>query len=547
MLRSLVMLVLAISPGLPLACADLFEVHLRSGQVTKGELISQDDDKIVVQSSSTSKNGKTMTITMTYKRADIASLVKLDDPVEAYRVRSAAATTAADHAKLAAWCSDMGMGALALEQAERAVELDPGQEACVKLALDAGWVRADGTWVKEADALAAAGKVRFQGRIMTIAEADELKAAAKKHAALADAQKAAEEKGSEVAALDRPEAELRKRSAVVEFELAKARTEVANAEAASAKLAAAKAAADFAQTSLEQARISPPASASANLAAYLYPFSQRAISLQMALATATKTKTTADADLPRLRTAVSTLENEKSGLDRRLNELSAKRETAQKALVQAKSDAAKATDSTTAKPDDHAAKAPPAAPAPAPEEKVSAVASADRPEAELRKRSVALDFELAKTKVEVSAAEAAPQKLAAAKAASDFAQASLEQAKASPPESAAANMAAYLYPFNQRAISLQMALATATKNKSTADADLPRLRGKVSALEEEKSDLERRLNELSAKREAALRAQDQAKSDAAKATGTTTAKPDDHAATASPAAAGQAAPPAATP
>jgi chromosome segregation ATPase len=534
MLRSLVLLVFAIAPGLPLAAADLFEVHLRSGQVARGELVSQDDDKIVVQSSSTSKSGKTMTITLTYKRADIASLVKLDDPLETYRVRTAAATTAGDHAKLAAWCTDMGMGAQALEQAERAVDLDPGQEACVKLALDAGWVRSDGTWVKEADLLAAGGKVRYQGKIMTIAEADELKAAAKKHAAAADAQRTAEEKGSEMAALDRPEAELKKRSQVVEYELAKARNELTFAEAAPQRLAAAKAAADFAQASLDQAKAAPPASAAANLAGYLYPFNQRVISLQMAVTTATKNITTAEADLPKLRGTVSSLENEKSGLDRRLKELSTKRETAQKALDQSKIDAAKATD-TAAKPDDHAAKAPASAPGPAPDEKASAaVASADRPEAELRKRSVALDFELTKAKAEVASAEAAPQKFTAAKAAADFAQASLDQAKASPPDSAAANMAAYLYPFNQHAISMQMALATATKATAAAEADLPRLRGKVSALEDEKSDLERRLNALSAKREADQKALDQATSDAAKAA-------------ASPATSAGAAPPAAKP
>ncbi len=365
MTRSIVLLLLAGAVGLPLWAADLVEVHLRSGQVTKGELVSQDADKIVVKSNSTGKSGKTMSITMTYRRDDIADLIELGDPDETYRKRVAAATTAADHASLAAWCTDNGMGARALEQAERAVDLDPHQEACVKLALDAGWVRADGKWVKEADLLAADGKVRYQGKIMTIAEADELKAAAKKQAALADAQAVAGEKGSAAAYYDRLAAELKKRSPILETELVKAKTDVANAEAAAPKVVAAKMALDTAQANLDQARASPPTGTAANTAAYLTPYTQAVTNAQQALSAAKKADSAAEADLPRLRGKVSALEDEKKNLERKLNELSAKRDAALKAQDQAKSDAAKAADDTPAKADDNAAKTAPAASAPA--------------------------------------------------------------------------------------------------------------------------------------------------------------------------------------
>jgi hypothetical protein len=360
MLRSFILIMLAISAWLPLTAVDLVEVHLRSGQVTKGELISQDADKIVVKSNATGKSGKTMSITMTYRRDDIADLVELGDPDETYRKNSAAAATAADHAKLAAWCSDMGMGDRALEQAERAVDLDPAQEACVKLALDAGWVRSNGKWVKEADLLAADGKVRYQGKIMTIAEADELKAAAKKQSALADAQKAADEKAGAVAYYDRLTAELKKRSPVLEVELAKAKTDVATAEATAPKVIAAKMALDMAQANLDQARASPPTGNAANTAAYLSPYTNAVSSAQLGLSAAKKAEAAAEADLPRLRGKVSSLEDEKKNLERRLNELSAKRDAALKAQDQAKSDAAKAADDTQAKPADNAAKATPA-------------------------------------------------------------------------------------------------------------------------------------------------------------------------------------------
>jgi uncharacterized phage infection (PIP) family protein YhgE len=375
MLRSLVLIVLAISAWLPLTAVDLVEVHLRSGQVMKGELVSQDADKVVVKSNSTGKSGKTMSITMTYRRDDIADLVELGDPEDTYRTRNAAATTAADHAKLAAWCTDMGMGARALEQAERAVDLDPSQEACAKLALDAGWVRSDGKWVKEADLLAAEGKVRYQGKIMTIAEADELKAAAKKQNALADAQKEAEEKAGAVAYYDRLAAELKKRSPVLASELAKAKADVATAEAAAPKLIAAKTAADTAQANLDQARSSPPAGTSNpnnslnNNTNYLTPYTQAVNAAQVNLTNAKKAEAAAENDLPTLRGKVSTLENEKKILERKLAELSAKRDAALKAQDQAKSDATKAADDA-AKPDAPApaaaaAAAPPAAAAPA--------------------------------------------------------------------------------------------------------------------------------------------------------------------------------------
>jgi hypothetical protein len=364
MLKALVLIVSCLAAWLPLRAADLVEVHLRSGQVMKGELVSQDPDKIVVKSNSTGKSGKTMSITMTYRREDIADLVELGDPEETYRTRSAAAATAADHAKLAAWCTDMGMGARALEQAERAVDLDPKQEACAKLALDAGWVSADGKWVKEADVLAADGKTRYQGKIMTIAEADELKAAAKKQAAQADAQKAADDKGSAVAYYDRLAAELKKRSPTLEIDLAKAKADVVTAEGNAAKVVAAKMAFDSAQASLDQARASPPAGTAANTAAYLTPYTQAVASTQAALIAAKKAEAAAESDLPRLRGKVSSLEDEKKNLERKLNELNAKREAALKAQDQAKVDAVKAADDTPAKPDDNAAKATPAAAAP---------------------------------------------------------------------------------------------------------------------------------------------------------------------------------------
>lgn len=368
--------------GIVLSGADLVELHLRSGALVKGDLVSQDAEKVVVKSSMVAKSGKAMSITMTYKRDDIAELVDIGDPDVVYGTRSKAAMSAADHAALAVWCTQMGMSDRALEQAEHAVDLDATQENAAKLALDAGFVKADGKWVKEADLLAGQGKVRYQGKVMTIAEADELKAEAKKLSAAADAQQAAADKGSAVAYDDRLIADLKKRAPLLDADIVKAQAAVNAAEATVPRLAAAKTALDAAQANLTKARANPPigngtaGGPNNNANSYLTPYTQAVDTAQKAYSTAKTDAANADVDLPNLRIKLGSLLTEKKTLTKKLEELTAKRVDAAKEQDQAKIDAAKATADASAKPAGTPAATPAAPGAPSPGAATGAPASA---------------------------------------------------------------------------------------------------------------------------------------------------------------------------
>lgn len=353
-----------------LAAADLVELHLRSGAVVTGDLVSQDGEKVVVKSSMVGKSGKAMSITMTYKRDDIADLVDIGDPDAVYATRATTAKSAADHTRLAHWCAQMGMADKALEQAERAVDLDPAQDDAAKLACDAGWVKSAGTWCKEADVLASQGKVRYLGKVMTIGEADELKASAKRQAAAADALAAANDKSSTVAYDDKLIAELKKRAPLIDADLAKAQAAVAAAEATVPKLAAAKTAYDTAQTNLSAARANPPAGANTGTGgvngqanSYLTPYTSAVDAAQKAYYAAKTDAANADAIMPSLKAKVGGLLNDKNVLIKKLEELMAKREAAARDQEQAKSDAAKAAAAAAATPATGATPAPGVPPA----------------------------------------------------------------------------------------------------------------------------------------------------------------------------------------
>jgi DNA repair exonuclease SbcCD ATPase subunit len=341
-----------------LVAAEQVELHLRSGQVVKGELVSQDNNKVVVKSTSVGKSGKAMSITMPYLREDIAEVVVLGDPEEVYSKRLAAAKSGADYTALALWCREQGMIDRATDQAERAVELDASQDAAAKLLADLGWVQLKGKWVKEAEALAAQGQVRYQGKVMTIAEADVAKALAAKQTAAQDSQKAADEKAGAVAYYDRLLVELKKRPPLLEAELTKATAELAAAQEMDQKAVAAKAALDAAQKALDQARLNNTptpggAMGGANGNNNLMSYTQAVEDAQKAYNAARRAATTADADIPRLKGKVAALNAEKKNLEKKQEELTAKRDKAIEA-AKAATEATKPADA--AKPDNAGAK-----------------------------------------------------------------------------------------------------------------------------------------------------------------------------------------------
>lgn len=325
--------------SLPLAAAQQVEVHLRNGTVVVGEVVSDELDKLVIKSTSVSKSGKAMSITLPYKRADIEKVVKLADPEEQYRTRSVAAMTAEEHLALALWCREQNLNDQAVVHAKKSVELDPTQEVAVKMLSDMDLALIDGKWVKESEALAAQGKVRYQGKVMTVAEADALKATAQKEAAAAGAQKAADEKENSIAAIDKQIAELKKRPAQIDADLQKANNDLAAAQGLAQKVPAAKAALDAAQQSLEQARAAnqnPPAGGGVNTGTNLQPLTQAVENAQKALTAARREAGGADGQAAQAKAKITALNNEKKALEKKLESLNERRAAAVKALEQAK-------------------------------------------------------------------------------------------------------------------------------------------------------------------------------------------------------------------
>lgn len=326
--------------SMPLAAAQQVEVRLRSGVVVTGEIVSEELDKIVVKSTSLAKSGKLMSVTIPYKRADIAEIVALADPEEVYRTKSAAAMSATEHLALAQWCREQNMNERAVEHGKKTVELDATQDAAIKLLSDLDWMLVDGTWLRESEALAAQGKVRVQGKIMTIAEAEALKAGAKQQAADAGAERAATDKANAVATIDRQLADLKKRPAQIDAELAKANADLSTAQGLGQKAIAAKASLDAAQQSLDQARAANQNNAGAgganNPGTNLLPLTQAVENAQKALAAARREAGSADAQVAQAKGKISKLNQEMKTLEKKIEDLTAKREVAVKAAEAAK-------------------------------------------------------------------------------------------------------------------------------------------------------------------------------------------------------------------
>jgi DNA repair exonuclease SbcCD ATPase subunit len=320
------------------------------------------------------KNGKAMSISKVYQRSEITQMVKLQDPEDAYQDRDAAAKTADQHAALATWCRDQGMTERAVEHAQRALTLDPQQDGAGKLLGELGYVQSDGKWLKESDWLASQGKVRYEGKIMTIAEADALKAREKLKADVKAAQQAVDEKTAALAALDRRIADLPKRPAEIDKELAKAQADLATAQAAATKLANAKAALDGAQRGLTEAQNSahppsgaqgggngghgapPPTAPAPNLTSY-----QKAVEdAQKAYNAAKREASSAEAEAAQLKAKIASLNDEKQNLAKKGDDLKAQREPLAKQLAEAKT----ALDQATKKANDAGSPPPTSPPAP---------------------------------------------------------------------------------------------------------------------------------------------------------------------------------------
>ena len=321
--------------------AQQVEIKLRSGAKITGELISEDANKVSIKTTTLGKTGRSMSMTGEYKRSDILELTNLADPEQTYAKRATLAKTADEHSALATWCREQAMMEHAVEQAKKALALDREHAASAKLMTELGWVEADGKWLKETDLLASQGKVRYQGKIMTLEEAKTAKALEKQQQSLKEAQQVLDGKTSALAKLDLQIEELPKRPAQIEVEMANDTAAMANAQAVTQRVADAKTAFDAADAAVQKAQGSLPTSIGAGGkqvvdTSGLMPLIAASEAAQKAYNNMRRSVGAAEAELVRLKNHQAALQAETKSLDKKALDLTAKREALVKDLEKAK-------------------------------------------------------------------------------------------------------------------------------------------------------------------------------------------------------------------
>jgi chromosome segregation ATPase len=325
--------------------AQQVEIQLRSGQKVTGELISEDASHVVIKTTTIGKTGRAMSMTGDYKRGEILELTHLADLEQTYANRAATSKTADEHSALATWCREHAMLDQAVEQAKQALALNKDQTAAATLMTNLGWVQADGKWLKEVDLLASQGKVRYQGKVMTLEEAKAVKAQEKQQQGLKEAQQVIDDKTSALAKLDHQIDDLPKRPAQIETEIANDTAAMAVAQAATQRVTDAKAAASAADAAVQQAQATLPRTVDAAGkitvdTSSLIPLIHAAETAQKAYNDARRGLRSAEEEFGRLRDHLAKLQSEKKSLEKKAIDLKAKREALAKELEKAKADLA---------------------------------------------------------------------------------------------------------------------------------------------------------------------------------------------------------------
>jgi len=127
------------------------EVILNNGAAFTG-LVREERDRIVVEVDFG---------TMTFKRSDIRSIRKSDDPIREYEQRLKAATDVKGYYDLSVWCRDKGLTSRATELLKKVIFLDPDHEEARKAL---GYEKVDGRWLEGEDLKIARGYVKHGGR-----------------------------------------------------------------------------------------------------------------------------------------------------------------------------------------------------------------------------------------------------------------------------------------------------------------------------------------------------------------------------------------------
>jgi len=152
------------------------EVHLASGEVVTGELITETATTLQIRRQLLIKHNA-VAATVNIDKDQITRREKVPSFAEQYKTRQKATPdTLEGHIALARWSADHCLIAEAAQNAQRADDIDSDNPLVNKLFGDLGYVKIKDQWVREDEYLAKNGLVDYQGKIMTPAEADKAKA-----------------------------------------------------------------------------------------------------------------------------------------------------------------------------------------------------------------------------------------------------------------------------------------------------------------------------------------------------------------------------------
>lgn len=152
------------------------EIHLASGDVVVGELLSESPTSLDVRRQVLIKHNAA-TATVTIPKDQITYRTKVASFATQYQARAKTTPdTLEGHMALARWSIEHCLVAEAALNAKRADDLDSDNPLVVKLFRDLGYIQEKDAWVREDEYLARTGMVDYMGKIMTPAQAEKAKA-----------------------------------------------------------------------------------------------------------------------------------------------------------------------------------------------------------------------------------------------------------------------------------------------------------------------------------------------------------------------------------
>ena len=198
------LLILLLVAALTHAWAAQSELVLATGEVIRGEIVSETDEVVVITRQIETKT-KSITVKNTYLKAKIAKITRdmpeeVDHAGDYVKKAAAAENTAAAHLALLAWCRERKLVPQAVKQINLVLALAPSSAPALKHAAELGCVEVDGRWMLQSELEASTGE--------TEEVADRKTAARDRTKAIVQANQAKKAHLDAVARLEKAEARL---------------------------------------------------------------------------------------------------------------------------------------------------------------------------------------------------------------------------------------------------------------------------------------------------------------------------------------------------